>query len=67
LHIVGYIHYLVFLFIATGGLLLRFDAKLYDMAEMVKERKAARFLGWLNISLGAAVYVANWITVRWIW
>jgi uncharacterized membrane protein len=62
---IGYINYVVFLFMVTGILILRFDAKIYDMAEMKKEKKAAHFIGWANVTLGVLAFVANWAFQKW--
>lgn len=55
------IHYVVFLFLVTGLLILYFDVKGYDMAGMTREKKTARVLGWVNVSLGIFMFVVNWI------
>ncbi|MFC4768971.1 CLC_0170 family protein [Effusibacillus consociatus] len=62
---IGYIQYVVVLFLVTGFMIWRFDAKGYDLKQMEKEKKAARFLGGLNVSLGILTYVANWVYQSW--
>jgi len=57
---IGYIQHVIMLFIGTGCLILYFDVKIYEQSKMKKERKAARFLGILNISLGILTFVTNW-------
>lgn len=54
---VGYVNYIVVLFLLTGGMLLRFEVKGYELASMHKERKAARILGWCNLSLSLMIYL----------
>jgi uncharacterized membrane protein len=49
---VGYNNYTVLMFILSGWMILRFDAKRYRMADMKKERKTASVIGWVNIVLG---------------
>ncbi|UFJ40874.1 hypothetical protein LOK74_23275 [Brevibacillus humidisoli] len=61
---IGFVYYAVFLFLLTGWLLLRYDQKLYQMANMNRERKAARLAGWLNIWLAVASSAANWLFQR---
>ncbi|HUC93069.1 MAG TPA: CLC_0170 family protein [Paenibacillus sp.] len=62
---VGYLNFVIILFVATGGWIVRFDAKRYARDGMKKEQKAALFIGWLNIVLGAMIFVANWIYQQW--
>ncbi|MEW9673119.1 CLC_0170 family protein [Ammoniphilus sp. 3BR4] len=58
---IGYLQYVIFLLLGTGGLVLYFDVKAYRMSEMKKEQKAARFLGVFNLSLGALIWVSSWV------
>jgi uncharacterized membrane protein len=62
---IGYLNFLIFLFLATGFLIIRFDTKIYETAGMKKERKAARFIGWFNMVSGVLIFIANWIYQQW--
>lgn len=56
---------LIMLFLLSGVLMLIFDVRTYVMADMKKERKAARLLGWTNLILGGLVFVAFHIYNYW--
>ena len=58
---IGYISFVVMLCLMSGGLILYFDVNGYKLTGMNKERKVATFLGIFNISLGALIWVANWV------
>lgn len=60
----GSIRYVVPIWIISGILMLVMDKTLYAAAKMNKEKKIAGFLGWVNITFGIGIYVANWIAVR---
>lgn len=60
----GSIRYVVPIWILSGVLMLVMDKALYAAAKMKKEKKIAVFLGWVNITFGVGIYVANWILVR---
>ncbi|MDN4075290.1 CLC_0170 family protein [Fictibacillus terranigra] len=64
---IGYANYIVFLLVVTGVLLLRQDAKAYQVAKMKRETKAAKFMGWLNIAVGIFVFLADWAIEKWFW
>lgn len=64
---IGYINYLVTLFIVSGYLLLKVDAPLYKNGSMEREKKYAKFLGWSNIALGLIIFVANWVYENFFW
>ncbi|EMT54129.1 hypothetical protein HN020_22455 [Brevibacillus borstelensis] len=57
----GYIYYVVFLAIATGIFVLLIDSETYRAANMKRERRAAKLLGWINISLGVLVLFLHWM------
>ncbi|TLS48321.1 hypothetical protein FE782_31310 [Paenibacillus antri] len=57
----GYFQYVVFLFLATGALILTIDAKRLKASNMPREGKYAFLLGWLNILAGIAVWGGNWV------
>lgn len=59
--------YIVFLFVGTGLFILLVDVKGYVKKKMKKEKKIARFLGWLNVSLGGLIFVGNWVYHQWFW
>lgn len=64
---IGYINYLVGIFIITGIFIIRYDAGTYKVARMKKELKVARFIGWANIFLGIFIYGANWAYENFFW
>ncbi|RSL33335.1 hypothetical protein D7Z54_10190 [Salibacterium salarium] len=57
----------VVLTLVSGILILCIDVKAYKQHKMKKERKFARFLGWLNVVAGAALFVTNWVYQNWFW
>lgn len=63
----GYIKYIIILFIISALFILRFDVKLYDREKMKREKKVARFIGWLNLTLGGLMYVLNWAYQMFFW
>ncbi|MEF3303743.1 CLC_0170 family protein [Paenibacillus sp. GYB003] len=65
---IGYLNYIIWLFIASGVFVLWIDAGHYRSdRNREKERKAAAFSGWLNISLGVVVLIGSWIYKRYLW
>lgn len=58
---IGYIKYVILLLLVTGGLILCFDVQAYRMLKMKREQKVARFIGVFNLSLGALIWVSNWV------
>lgn len=64
---IGYIGYVVALLIITGALILRFDVRAYKMADMKKEKKFAKVLGWGNMIVGVLLFVVNWASQNWFW
>ncbi|MFM1655617.1 CLC_0170 family protein [Brevibacillus sp. B_LB10_24] len=62
---IDYLNYFIFLLLASGGLTLRLDAISYEWADLKREHRAARLLGWLNLLLGIAVLIVNWVYKRW--
>ncbi|EGK12494.1 CLC_0170 family protein [Kroppenstedtia eburnea] len=59
---IGYIQYVIGLLLITGLLILRFDAKMYEMAGMEREQNAARITGWTHLSLGAILTLVTWLS-----
>jgi len=55
---IGYFHFLIFLFIASGVLIFCIDVKIYELFDMQKEKRVAKFLGGFNISLGLLLWIA---------
>jgi hypothetical protein len=51
---IGYHGYVIGLLLISGILTVVIDAKKYRASGMEKETRAARFIGWLNISLALA-------------
>ncbi|RFU66390.1 hypothetical protein D0469_17305 [Peribacillus saganii] len=64
---IGYINYLVIIFIVTGIFILRYDAGTYKVAKMKKEYRVARITGWVNIVMGIFIYGANWAYETFFW
>jgi hypothetical protein len=64
---VGYLNYIVFLFLATGGYILWVDVKNYRGDQYKKEKKAAKLLVWINFTLGISVFIGSWVYKRYIW
>jgi hypothetical protein len=49
----------------TGLIILRLDVKAYETSAMNKEKKVARVIGWVNVSLGIMLFVGNWVSNKW--
>ena len=64
---IGYLHYIVILFIASGVFILYMDVTVYKDGKMMRERKAALLSAWLNLALGAAVLLWSWLYTNFIW
>jgi len=64
---IGYLNYTVSLLIVTGILILFFDVKGYKLENMKKEAKVSKYLGWVNVVLGLAVLIGNWVYHKWGW
>ncbi|WP_062107292.1 CLC_0170 family protein [Bacillus niameyensis] len=62
-----YLSYLFVILIITGLLIITMDAKAYKKEGKKKEKKFSLFLGWMNIGLGVAIVVANWVYDTWFW
>ncbi|MGO4497407.1 CLC_0170 family protein [Paenibacillus sp. 2RAB27] len=60
-------NYTVLLLLVSGLLVLVFDVKNYTKANMLKEKKAALFAGWFNISLGVLSFFGYLVYERWFW
>lgn len=56
---------LVAVFVLSGFLILNFDVRTYVMADMKKERKTARLLGWTNLILAVLTFVTYQIYSYW--
>jgi len=56
----SYLIYSVPLLLITGLYILVIDVKGYEMESWTKEQKAARILGWINITLGILLIGVNW-------
>ena len=57
----SYLTFSVPLLLMTGLFILFFDVKGYEMQSLVRESKAARLLGWINIVLGLLLIAVNWM------
>jgi uncharacterized membrane protein len=64
---IGYVNFTIILLLITGGLMLRFDVMGYELKNLKKEKKTARILGWINVVLGAAIFIGNWIFQKFFW
>lgn len=64
---VGYVNYLVILFMITGLLIVFFEVKGFKRSKLMKESKVARWLGWTNVGFGAIVFLANWTYRNFFW
>lgn len=63
----GFLPYVVTIFLATGLFILLIDVKIYKKAGQKKEQKATLILGWINILMGLGVFLTNWIYNNYIW
>jgi 4-hydroxybenzoate polyprenyltransferase len=57
---IGYLGYIVFLFIVTGLALVFIEVKSYTKAKMNKEGKISKRVGWLNILMGLCIWIGYW-------
>jgi hypothetical protein len=57
---IGYLNYVVLLCLITGILILFIDVNGYKNSGMEKERKASKFLGIFNVSIGTLIWISNW-------
>ncbi|CAG7638333.1 CLC_0170 family protein [Paenibacillus allorhizosphaerae] len=64
---VGYLGYAISLWLVTGVIILRLDVKGYELSTMMKEKKVARFVGWLNVCLGFLMLIGYWSMQSWEW
>jgi hypothetical protein len=53
----GYMGYIILLLVITGWMLIRLDTNGYKIEKMPRERKLARILGWINISLAGCAFI----------
>lgn len=64
---VGYLNYIVGLFLITGGYMLLVDVKFFKGEKMKKEKSATKISAWINLSLGAVMFIGSWIYKRYLW
>ena len=57
----GYLNYVMVLCLISGVLILLSDTKAYKHAELNKEQKVSKFLGWSSIAMGIALMVGSWL------
>jgi hypothetical protein len=57
----GSLGYIIPLCLMTGLIILRLDVKRYEASALNKEKKVARFIGWVNVSLGILLFVGTWV------
>lgn len=62
---IGYMNYLVGIFIITGYLIMRYDYPIYKEKKMKKEEKVTKIMGRGNILLGLFLFTGNWIYNTW--
>jgi hypothetical protein len=63
---VGYTgSFVIPLCLITGLIILRLDVKGYETSAMSKEKKLARVIGWVNVSLGILLFVGDWVVNMW--
>jgi hypothetical protein len=63
----GFLPYVIVIFILTGLFILFIDVKMYKKAKQKKEQKASSIFGWMNIAIGIGIFLANWIYNKFIW
>ena len=63
----GFLPYVTVFLIVTGLFIILVDAKMYKKAKQKKEQKASIIFGWMNITIGLGVFLANWIYNKFIW
>jgi hypothetical protein len=64
---IGFLPYVVVIFLVTGLFNLLIDAKTYKKGGQKKEQKASLILGWVNLGLGLGLFLANWVYNNFIW
>ncbi|MEH7419435.1 CLC_0170 family protein [Neobacillus drentensis] len=64
---IGFLPYVIVIFIVTGLFILLVDAKMYKKEKQKKEHKASLIFGWLNIALGLGLFLTNWVYNNFIW
>lgn len=47
----------ILLFVFSGLAIMYCDYKKYDLLGMIKEKKVARFLAWINITIAALMFI----------
>ncbi|WP_026559472.1 CLC_0170 family protein [Bacillus sp. J37] len=62
---IGYMNYLIAIFIITGCLIMRYDYPFYKNKKMKKEEKVTKFFGRGNIVLGLLLFAGNWVYNTW--
>jgi hypothetical protein len=58
---IGYLGYVVFLFLFTGVMLIFFESKSYKKEKLYKEEKVTKIIGWCNLSIGICIFLGNWV------
>lgn len=70
MNITGYTWFITWagvMFLVAGAFLLGIDANSYAVKRLVREARSATLLGWVNVCLGIASFVGNWIYSKWFW
>ncbi|MBT2659232.1 hypothetical protein J7E81_29220 [Bacillus sp. ISL-18] len=63
----GFLPYVIGIFIGSGLFVLLVDAKMYKKEKQKKEQKASLIFGWMNLAIGLGIFLANWIYNNFIW
>ncbi|CAM3435665.1 CLC_0170 family protein [Paenibacillus lupini] len=58
---IGYLYYVITLFIMSGLFILYVDVKDFQKAKQKKEWKVSRFIGWFNLIIGFITLIGNWV------
>lgn len=64
---VGYLYYIVVLFLASGLITLGLDVRNYKHKQANREKTAAIWSAWINLSLGVLMFIASWVYKRYYW
>ncbi|WP_274651350.1 CLC_0170 family protein [Paenibacillus humicola] len=59
--IVANVGYVLIMLLLSGIVTLFMEAKRYEKAEMKREHKVSRIIGWFNIALAIMLFLINWI------
>jgi hypothetical protein len=57
-------NFLLVILLAGGFISLRFDLREMALKKLKREERAARVLGWLQISLGVSLWFVRWLVTN---